>query len=63
MVIVNNAGYAEPGAIEDLDMKNLRNQFETNFFGLVGFTKEVLPLMTQQKQDADTARGRIVNIS
>ena len=51
--LVNNAGYVEPGAIEDLDMNNLRSQFETNFFGLVGFTKKVL----------STAEGRIVNIS
>lgn len=61
--LVNNAGYVEPGAIEDLDMNNLRSQFETNFFGLVGFTKRVLPLMMQQKKDMSTAEGRIVNIS
>ena len=39
--LVNNAGYLEPGAIEDLTMTNLRDQFETNFFGLLGFTKKV----------------------
>ena len=48
--LVNNAGYVEPGAIEDLDMNNLRGQFETNFFGLVGLTKKILPLMMQQKK-------------
>lgn len=48
--LVNNAGYVEPGAIEDLDMNNLRSQFETNFFGLVGLTKKILPLMMQQKK-------------
>jgi short-subunit dehydrogenase len=57
--LVNNAGYVEPGAIEDLDVKNLRSQFETNFFGLVGFTKKVLPLMMQQNK----AEGRILNVS
>ena len=55
--LVNNAGYVEPGAIEDLLMTDLRAQFETNFFGLVGFTKQVLPLMMQKGQ------GRIVNVS
>jgi short-subunit dehydrogenase len=55
--LVNNAGYVEPGAIEDISMSDLRAQFETNFFGLVGFTKEVLPLMMQRGQ------GRIVNVS
>ena len=47
--LVNNAGYVEPGAIEDITMDNLRKQLETNFFGLVGFTKKVLPLMMIQR--------------
>jgi short-subunit dehydrogenase len=55
--LVNNAGYVEPGAIEDITIENLRAQFETNFFGLVEFTKEVLPLMMQRKE------GRIINVS
>ena len=55
--LVNNAGYVEPGAIEDIAMPDLRAQFETNFFGLVGFTKQVLPIMMQNGQ------GRIVNVS
>jgi len=55
--LVNNAGYVEPGAIEDIQMSDLRAQFETNFFGLVGLTKQVLPLMMQKGQ------GRIVNVS
>jgi short-subunit dehydrogenase len=55
--LVNNAGYVEPGAIEDITIENLRAQFETNLFGLVEFTKEVLPLMMQRKE------GRIVNVS
>ncbi|HEY8140601.1 MAG TPA: SDR family oxidoreductase [Nitrososphaera sp.] len=55
--LVNNAGYVQPGAVEDLSMLELRMQFETNFFGLVGFTKQVLPLLMQAKS------GRIVNLS
>lgn len=55
--LVNNAGYVEPGTIEDVSMPDLRAQFETNFFGLVGLTKQVLPLMMQKGE------GRIVNIS
>jgi short-subunit dehydrogenase len=55
--LVNNAGYVEPGAIEDISMEDLRAQFETNFFGLVGLTKQALPLMMQKGQ------GRIVNVS
>jgi short-subunit dehydrogenase len=57
--LVNNAGYVEPGSIEDISMDDLRNQFETNFFGLVDFTKKVLPLMLQQREIG----GRIVNVS
>jgi short-subunit dehydrogenase len=55
--LVNSAGYVEPGAIEDVSMADLKTQFETNFFGLIGFTKQVLPLMMKKGQD------RIVNVS
>lgn len=55
--LVNNAGYIEPGAIEDINMEDLRAQFETNLFGLIGFTKKVLPFMMKKNQ------GRIVNVS
>ena len=65
--LVNNAGYVEPGAIEDISMNNLRRQFETNFFGLVGFTKKVLPLMmirrNEKEEGGGGGRGRIVNVS
>ena len=55
--LVNNAGYLEPGAIEDIEIDSLRAQFETNFFGLVGFTKKVLPIMMRKNE------GRIINVS
>ncbi|HEY7733481.1 MAG TPA: SDR family oxidoreductase [Nitrososphaera sp.] len=55
--LVNNAGYVQPGAVEDFSMSELRMQFETNFFGLVGLTKQILPLLMQAKS------GRIVNLS
>ena len=55
--LVNNAGYLEPGAIEDIEIDSLRAQFETNFFGLVGFTKKVLPIMMRKN------KGRIINVS
>jgi short-subunit dehydrogenase len=64
--LVNNAGYVEPGAIEDISMNNLRSQFETNFFGLVGFTKKVLPLMMirrNEEGEGGGGGGRIVNVS
>jgi short-subunit dehydrogenase len=62
--LVNNAGYVEPGAVEDITMNDLRNQFETNFFGLVGFTKKVLAIMMMMPhRNGQRIEGRIVNIS
>jgi NAD(P)-dependent dehydrogenase (short-subunit alcohol dehydrogenase family) len=56
-VLVNNAGYGLGGAVEDLTMGELREQFETNFFGMVAVTKAVLPGMRERRH------GRIVNVS
>jgi NAD(P)-dependent dehydrogenase (short-subunit alcohol dehydrogenase family) len=61
--LVNNAGYVEPGAVEDITMNNLRDQFETNFFGHVGFTKAVLPIMLKESRSGTALGGRIVNVS
>ncbi len=44
----NNAGYGQLGAIEDLDTSLLREQFETNVFGLHEATKGVLKVMRKQ---------------
>lgn len=56
-VVVNNAGYALVGTVEDLSMEELRGQFETNFFGAVRVIKAVLPHMRKQKS------GTIVNVT
>jgi NAD(P)-dependent dehydrogenase (short-subunit alcohol dehydrogenase family) len=56
-VLVNNAGYSQSGAIETVDMDDVRRQFETNVFGLMRMCQLVLPGMRDQRQ------GRIVNIS
>jgi len=42
--LVNNAGYVEPGAIEDITVQDLRNQFETNFFGLLEIYQESITI-------------------
>jgi NAD(P)-dependent dehydrogenase (short-subunit alcohol dehydrogenase family) len=55
--LVNNAGMAIPGAVEDLSRANLQRQFDVNFFGLVELTRAALPMMRQQGQ------GRIVMVS
>lgn len=33
--LINNAGYGQPGAVEDLSREALQEQFETNLFGLI----------------------------
>ena len=48
-VLVNNAGFAMAGFAEDIVLAELREQFETNFFGHVAVTKAVLPIMRAQR--------------
>jgi NADP-dependent 3-hydroxy acid dehydrogenase YdfG len=55
--LVNNAGYSQSGAVESLDLADVRRQFETNVFGLVRMCQLVLPGMRRQ------GHGRIVNVS
>lgn len=47
-VVVNNAGYANLAAIEDIDINDFRAQMDTNFMGVVRTTKAVLPILRQQ---------------
>ncbi len=46
--LFNNAGFGQPGAIEDLSRDNLRFQFETNVFGTQELTNLLIPLMRKQ---------------
>jgi NAD(P)-dependent dehydrogenase (short-subunit alcohol dehydrogenase family) len=52
--LFNNAGYGQPGAVEDLTRDVLRAQFETNLFGAIELTNRVIPVMRRQ------GHGRIV---
>jgi NAD(P)-dependent dehydrogenase (short-subunit alcohol dehydrogenase family) len=47
-LLINNAGFAMAGFAEDIAASELREQFETNFFGHVAVTKAVLPTMRAQ---------------
>jgi NAD(P)-dependent dehydrogenase (short-subunit alcohol dehydrogenase family) len=47
-VVVNNAGYAQIGAIEELTEQDLRDQLETNLFGAVWVVQAVLPHLRGQ---------------
>lgn len=55
--LVNNAGYSQSGAIEEVPIDDVRRQFETNVFGLARMCQLVLPGMRR------AGEGRIVNIS
>ncbi|MFT5836221.1 MAG: short-subunit dehydrogenase [Sulfurimonas sp.] len=46
--VFNNAGYGQPGAVEDITTGVLREQFETNFFGLHEVTHQALKIMRKQ---------------
>lgn len=46
----NNAGYGQPGAMEDISTDTLRQQFETNVFGLHECTRQIIPIMRKQGQ-------------
>ena len=56
-ILVNNAGYSLVGALEQLSMDEIKEEFETNFFGIIKLIQKVLPLMRKQRN------GRIINVS
>ncbi|HET7736087.1 MAG TPA: oxidoreductase [Nocardioidaceae bacterium] len=55
-VLVNNAGYSQSGALETLPLESIRQQFETNVFGLIRMSQLVLPGMRR------AGGGKIINI-
>lgn len=55
--VFNNAGFGQPGAVEDITTDVLKEQFETNFFGLHELTYQSLKIMRKQ------GYGRIIQHS
>jgi NAD(P)-dependent dehydrogenase (short-subunit alcohol dehydrogenase family) len=55
--VVNNAGFAQAGAVEDLDDESARRQLEVNLLAPVRIARLVLPAMRRRRD------GRIVNVS
>ncbi|MFB7501264.1 SDR family NAD(P)-dependent oxidoreductase [Streptomyces sp. NPDC056161] len=56
-VVVNNAGYADMAAIEDMSDQAFRDQIDANLFGVVNVTRAALPVMREQ------GSGHIIQIS
>ncbi|HDR7774035.1 TPA: SDR family oxidoreductase [Bacillus paranthracis] len=56
-LLINNAGYANGGFVEEIPVEEYRKQFETNLFGAISINQLVLPYMRVQKS------GKIINIS
>jgi NAD(P)-dependent dehydrogenase (short-subunit alcohol dehydrogenase family) len=55
--LYNNGAHAQPGAVEDLPVEALREQFEANLFGWHDLTRRIVPVMRKQ------GHGRIVHCS
>ena len=55
--VVNNAGWALNGPVEETSMAEARALMETNFFGVLRVCREVLPVLRKQGQ------GHIINVS
>jgi short-subunit dehydrogenase len=56
-ILVNNAGYDLFGSLEESSLEEIKQQFETNVFGVIRTTKAVIPTMRKR------GSGTIVNIS
>lgn len=69
-VLVNNAGYAVLGAFEDMDLEQVRANFDVNVFGVLAMTQAVLPVMRRQGESAAYSlapvgggAGRVISIA
>jgi short-subunit dehydrogenase len=56
-VLVNNAGYGLFGTMEELSMKEIRDMFDVNVFGVMHVSKAILPHFREKKS------GTILNIA
>ena len=63
-ILINNAGYGIGGFFEDLSEEEIRDQFETNFFGVQKVTRIALPLMRKTAMKSEKIFStKIINVS
>jgi NAD(P)-dependent dehydrogenase (short-subunit alcohol dehydrogenase family) len=60
--LINNAGYLQSGAIEEVTVEQARAQFETNFFGLLRMVRAVLPVMRAQNSGIVAATSSLAGL-
>ena len=56
-VLINNAGYATRGVLEDVSLNDIRRLYEVNLFALIRVTQACLPGMRKQR------KGTVINVS
>ena len=56
-ILINNAGYATQGPVEEVSLEDARAMYEVNVFGLARLTQLVLPYMREKRS------GKIINVS
>ncbi|KAF5065407.1 short chain dehydrogenase [anaerobic digester metagenome] len=55
-ILVNNAGYSVRGALEEVDISEVKAMYDVNVFGIIHMIQAVVPIMRNQKY------GKIINI-
>ncbi|MDA7026679.1 SDR family oxidoreductase [Bacillus sp. CLL-7-23] len=55
-VLVNNAGYSVRGALEEVDVSDVKTMYDVNVFGMIQMIQTVVPIMRNQQS------GKIINI-
>lgn len=61
-VLVNNAGYGLMGPVAEVDMVDVRKQFETNVFAVVALSQAVSKLMIKEKSGIIVTIGSVAGI-
>ncbi|OGR80659.1 MAG: hypothetical protein A3I11_05840 [Elusimicrobia bacterium RIFCSPLOWO2_02_FULL_39_32] len=56
-ILINNAGYAVTGLVEDCPLEQFRKNFEMNFFAPIALIQAVLPEMKEKRS------GQVINVS